>query len=137
MEIGENFSAGHNVIIDPNDSFGIIIGNNVGIASGTFIRAANHGYSDPDMPFKEQGHIARKLVSCDGCEASIIIEDDVWIGANSTILSGAHIKKGSIVSAGSVTSFKLPEYSIAVGNPARVIASRRNTNFSKKNYRFK
>lgn len=136
IEIGNYLTSGRNVTINPNDSFGIIIGNNVGIAEGSYLRSGNHAYSDPDKPFIEQGHIAKKVLTQDGREASIIIEDDVWISAQCTILSGAKIGKGSIIAAGSVVAGKLPEYCIALGNPARPIASRKNTSFSKKYYKF-
>lgn len=135
IEIGDDFSAGRNVTIDPNDSFGILIGNGVGIAENTFVRAANHDYSQIDVPFKMQGHITRKIQDANGRDASIIIEDDVWIGANCVILSGAHIHRGAIIAAGSVVASPLPEYSISVGNPARVFANRKLVSFSKKYHR--
>ena len=135
LKVGSNFSSGRNVTINSSDSFGIIIGDNVGIAEGSVIRAANHGYTDLDKPFKEQGHIAKKIQYNDAQFASIVIGDDVWIGAGSIILSGANIGKGSIVSAGSIVSGSLPEYSIAVGNPARVVAGRKSL-FSSKYHKF-
>lgn len=46
------------------------------------MRAANHDYSDPEKPFIRQGHLGKKVTTCDGEEASIIIGDDVWIGVN-------------------------------------------------------
>lgn len=51
----------------------------------------------------------------------IIIEDDVWIGMNSTILKGARIGRGAIVAAGSVVVGDVPAWTIAAGNPAKVI----------------
>jgi acetyltransferase-like isoleucine patch superfamily enzyme len=54
----------------------------------------------------------------------IYIEDDVWIGARSIILSGVRIGEGSIVAAGSVVTKSVPPYSIVGGVPARVIKSR-------------
>ena len=63
--------------------------------------------------------------------ASIIIEDNVHIGARCIILSGAKIGEGSIVAAGAVVSSEIPENSIVAGNPARVIASREKLSFSK------
>jgi acetyltransferase-like isoleucine patch superfamily enzyme len=59
----------------------------------------------------------------DKMSAPIIIEDNVWIGKNVIILKGVTIGKGSIIGAGSVVTRNIPEESIAVGNPARVIKS--------------
>lgn len=51
----------------------------------------------------------------------VVIEDDVWIADRVTVLKGVHIGQGSVVGAGSVVTRDIPAYSIAVGNPARVI----------------
>lgn len=51
----------------------------------------------------------------------IIVEEDVWIGVNVTLLSGAHIGRGAIIGAGSVVTKEIPPYAVAAGNPARVI----------------
>lgn len=56
----------------------------------------------------------------------ILIEDDVWIGSNCVILSGAKIGRGSVVSAGSVVNKTFPRYSIIGGNPAKLIGKRFN-----------
>jgi len=124
LKVGENLSFGHNVCIENHNSFGCYIGSNVGMARGTYIRTANHNFSDPDKNWMAQGHNAQKILANDGDFFSVIINDDVWIGANCNILSGANIGKGSIISAGSVVSGEIPEFSIAVGNPARVIGKR-------------
>ncbi|MBN2064241.1 MAG: acyltransferase [Sedimentisphaerales bacterium] len=58
-----------------------------------------------------------------GKSKPINIEDDVWIGANSIILPGVTIGKGSVIGAGSVVTRKIPSMCIAAGNPARVIKS--------------
>jgi maltose O-acetyltransferase len=51
----------------------------------------------------------------------VIIEDDVWIADRVTVLKGIRIGQGSVVGAGSVVTNDIPPYSVAVGNPARVI----------------
>jgi len=124
LRIGENVTFRHYMCIENHDSFGCFIGSNVGIGRGTYIRTANHNFSDPDKNWMAQGHNAKKVLTDDGDFFSVIINDDVWIGANCNILSGANIGKGSIISAGSVVSGEIPEFSIAVGNPARVIGKR-------------
>lgn len=55
-------------------------------------------------------------------KGKIVLEDDVWIGANAIILSGVHIGQGAIVGAGSVVARDIPPYAIYVGN--RVIKKR-------------
>jgi acetyltransferase-like isoleucine patch superfamily enzyme len=55
------------------------------------------------------------------CAGPIIIEDDVFIGARSIILKGVKIGKGAVIGAGAVVANDIAPYSVAVGNPARVI----------------
>jgi len=59
-----------------------------------------------------------------GSFVPIVIEDDVWIGANATILKGVRISRGSIVGSGAVVTKDVPPYSIVGGNPAKIIRSR-------------
>jgi acetyltransferase-like isoleucine patch superfamily enzyme len=54
-------------------------------------------------------------------EKEVLIEDDTWIGFNATILKGVTIGKGSIIGAHSLVTHDIPEFSIAVGNPAKII----------------
>jgi acetyltransferase-like isoleucine patch superfamily enzyme len=58
------------------------------------------------------------------CKGDIIIENDVWIGANSTIMSGIKIGNGAIVAAGSTVTKDVPPYAIVAGNPAKVVKYR-------------
>lgn len=51
----------------------------------------------------------------------IVVEEDVWIGINVTLLAGAHIGRGAIIGACSVVTKEIPPYAVAVGNPAKVI----------------
>ena len=55
---------------------------------------------------------------------NIIIEDDVWIGANSVILPGITIEQGAVIGAGSVVTKDVPSYAIVAGNPAKIIKYR-------------
>jgi galactoside O-acetyltransferase len=123
FKIGANFILGENVILDAGESNGVYIGNFVGIARNSFLRAANHKFDSIEIPWMLQGHEAKEL-EYNSRKYSIVIEDDVWIGAHCIILSGAHIGKGSVISAGSVVASVIPPYSIVAGNPARVISNR-------------
>jgi acetyltransferase-like isoleucine patch superfamily enzyme len=61
-------------------------------------------------------------------KGGILVEDDVWIGANSVILDGAILRRGCIVGANSVVSGDLQPFSINFGAPARFIRWRPNGN---------
>jgi acetyltransferase-like isoleucine patch superfamily enzyme len=105
--IGDNTLIGmSNVIIGP-----VTIGNNVIFAQNIVASGLNHDYTDPNIPISQQ----KILV------APIIIEDDCWIAANSVITSGVTIGKHSVVAGGSVVTKNIPPYSVAAGNPAKVI----------------
>jgi acetyltransferase-like isoleucine patch superfamily enzyme len=58
-------------------------------------------------------------------KGGIIIEDDVWIGANCAILDGSIIRKGAVIGANSLVYGEMPEYSVCVGSPARKIGERK------------
>jgi len=51
----------------------------------------------------------------------IVIEDEVWIGANVVIVAGVTVGKHSVIAAGSVVTKDVPPFSIVVGNPAKVL----------------
>ena len=53
-------------------------------------------------------------------DRDIVVEEDVWIGINVTLLNGAHIGRGAIIGAGCVVTGEIPPYAIAVGNPCQV-----------------
>lgn len=57
----------------------------------------------------------------DAVYGDVIVDEDVWIGINVTLLAGVHIGRGAIIGACSVVTKDIPPYTVAVGNPARVI----------------
>jgi len=96
---------------------GLKIGNGVRIAAHTVIVPSNHGFGDLSQPiFKQKS-----------THQGIVIEDDVWIGANCTILDGVRIAKGCIIGAGSVVSKSTEPFGIYAGVPARLIKKRVTT----------
>lgn len=109
LVIGDNFSATRKFTIQCCNL--IIIGKDVLIASDVFICDYNHGIENP-----ERNYLDNKLML-----GEVVISDGVWIGQGAYILPGVHIGKNSIVGAGSVVTKDIPDYCIAVGNPARVI----------------
>ncbi|HCX34309.1 MAG TPA: acetyltransferase [Rhodocyclaceae bacterium] len=89
---------------------GVRIGNHVLIAANTTLAPVNHQFRSRDKLIVEQGFMPSR--------GGIVIEDDVWIGANCVILDGAHIRRGCVIAAGSVVRGELPEYAVCAGNPA-------------------
>lgn len=59
-------------------------------------------------------------------KGAIVIEDEVWIGTNSIILSGVRVGKGAIIASGAIVTKDVPSYAIVGGNPARVLRYRFN-----------
>jgi acetyltransferase-like isoleucine patch superfamily enzyme len=105
--IGERTKIGlSNTIIGP-----VTIGNDIRLAQNITLSGLNHNYEDINIPIHKQG------VST----APIHIDDNTWIGANVVVLAGVTVGKHSIVAAGSVVTKNIPPYSVAVGNPARII----------------
>lgn len=109
--------------------YGIIhIGNNVTISREvlflthdysmhTVFAGGESGMAIPDAEvLKQQDQIDKLLIL-----REIRVEDNCFIGARATLLPGTHIGKNSIVGAGAVVKGKIPEGSIVVGNPAKVI----------------
>lgn len=112
IEIGEGTSIGlYSCISGPGQ---IKIGKRCLIASHVGIYANNHIFADPTRYICEQG-ITRK---------GIVIEDDCWLGSGVKVLDGVTIGQGSVIGAGAVVTKDIPPYSVAVGIPARAIASR-------------
>ena len=64
------------------------------------------------------------MVYQDRREKDIVIGNDVWIGANSILVSGVKINNGAIVAAGSVVTKEVPENAIVAGIPAKVVKYR-------------
>ncbi len=91
---------------------GIRIGDHVRIAANCTFAPANHAYKARDLLIRDQGF----LVSRGG----IVLEDDVWIGANTVLLDGAHIERGCVIGASSLVRGRVPRYAIAYGNPLRI-----------------
>ena len=90
------------------DTSPIHLGKNVYIAPGVCLSCAGHAI------------LPEQRAEAIGTSAPIIIEDDVWIGANVTIIGGVTIEKGSVIGAGSVVTRDIPSGVIAYGNPCKV-----------------
>ncbi len=114
----------------------MIIGKNVSIATGCFLSSASGGvkigdYSmiSPNVSIIGNNYKYDKLdvPMCQQEQTSkgVTIGRDVWIGAGVSILDGANIGDGVIITPNSVVSTTIPEHSIVQGNPGKVIFKRR------------
>ncbi|MEN8154176.1 MAG: acyltransferase [Acidobacteriota bacterium] len=79
------------------------------------IAGGNHSFDRKDIPIWHQPSVSK---------GGIIIEDDVWIGASSTILDGVKIGKGAIVGAATLVHKKVKSYTVSLGVPAQVVKKR-------------
>ncbi|MEJ2600885.1 MAG: acyltransferase [Anaerolineales bacterium] len=109
IKIGRNSLVGEYSVI--RGQGGVTIGDRVYTSPFTQIIAVNHVFDDPERPFVDQGITAQ----------GIVIEDDVWLGANAVITDGVHIGKGAVVAAGAVVTKDVPAHTVVAGVPARPI----------------
>ncbi|HWK76529.1 acyltransferase [Microbacterium sp.] len=98
----------------------VTIGNHVLFGPRVTIRGGNHRF---DILGRYIDEITDDLKRPSD-DLGVVIEDDVWVGGNATILHGVTIGRGSVVGANAVVVKSVPPYSIVGGNPARVIRAR-------------
>lgn len=115
--IWAKLKTGNNIHINPNTCIygDVTIGSNVMIAPNVMIASGNHGMELSGIPMIHQPSSIKKPV---------IIEDDVWIGANCVLTDGVRIKKGTIVGAGTVVTSDTDENSIIVGISGKKLRNR-------------
>lgn len=118
---------GNNVAVSPAchlaaDNGLIEIGDYTLIGPGTVVRASNHCFDDLQKPIMLQGHKP----------GQIIIENDVWIGANCVITPDVHIGQGAIIGAGAVVTHDVVPFAIVAGVPAREIGKRQQNHQDKR-----
>ncbi len=136
-EIGDNFQTGQGVSIREDNKigngvsigtnsvleFGNRIGDNSRIHSNCFLEMVTIGsnvFVGPNVVFTDDPH-PMDCPKYKECKKGAVVEDFARIGANSTILPGIRIGRNSLVGAGAVVTKDVPENSVVVGNPARVI----------------
>ena len=112
LEIADNVYIMQYVFINAGGK--VSIGKHTIIGPHVKIWSVNHKFDRIDMPIWDQGWNV----------APVDIENDVWIGTGAIILPGVTIGKGSIIGAGAVISKSVPNCSIVVGNPGKIIGSR-------------
>ncbi len=114
ITIGENTQIGPYTIMLSGDN-GIKVGKNVMVGPHCVFASGNHEYRNLEVPMRFAGSFSN---------GPIIIEEDVWIGANCTITDNVHIGKGAIIGANSVVNKDVQPYDIVAGVPAKKIKSR-------------
>ncbi len=104
---------GHFTFISVNGKF--IMRKNSGAAQGLTVITDNH--------VRRVGHyfIDGPITNDNSTYKDIIVDDDVWIGANVTLCDGCHIHRGAVIGAGSTVRTNVPPYAIVFGNPAKII----------------
>ena len=107
VDIGEDTLIGvGSVVIGP-----VSIGRDVLLAQHVVVSALNHDFRDPSLPVRLQG------VSTE----PIHIADGAWVGASAVILPGVRVGRNAVVAAGAIVTDDVPDFSVVVGNPARVV----------------
>lgn len=109
VRIGDRTVIGRNSsIVGHHD---IVIGDDIWTGPNVYITDQNHGYEDVLEPIGKQFEAPRRVV----------IGNGAWLGTNVVVLPGVTIGEHVAVGAGAVVTRDLPAFSVAVGNPARVI----------------
>lgn len=112
ISIGDNCYIGFGFTALASSKAKVVIGNNVLFASNVIVTNENHGM-DPEnsVPYMNQELSAKDVNIGDGC----------WIGEKVCVLPGVSIGTKCVIGAGSVVTKSIPDYSIAAGNPAKVL----------------
>lgn len=114
VRIGRNSYINSGVVIYTGN--GVAIGDDVLVAANCTFAPVNHEYRSRDRKI-----VAQRFGPGKG---GIVVEDDVWIGANCVILDGAVLHQGCVIGAHSLVQGEIEPYSINVGNPLRRIGYR-------------
>lgn len=112
LTIEENTLLAYRVIIVAGIG-NVKIGKDCMIAANSYIINNDHSIYG-ELKVRNPSHLVK----------DICIEDNVWIGANCSILKGVTIGEGSVIGAGSIVTKNIPPYAIAFGNPCKVIKFR-------------
>jgi len=103
---------------------GIVIGDDVYLGTLVQVLAVNHIFSDTSRPVSQQGITAQGIEVADGA----------WIGSGAILLDGVRVGRNAVVGAGALVNHDVPDYCVAVGNPARVVRDLREAPLDRGRY---
>jgi acetyltransferase-like isoleucine patch superfamily enzyme len=112
MRIGDKAVLGSRVTVEAY--LDVDVGPECLVGEGAYICDYDHEYRDPRVPIRTQGIV----------KSRVRIGRDCWVGQGATVLRGSTVGPGSVVGARAVVKGDLPPYSVAAGNPARVVRRR-------------
>lgn len=113
FQVGDNFGCGDSCFF--GCAGGIKLGNDVMMGQNIRFHAQNHLFSDTSVPMSQQGTT----------EKGITVGDDCWFGSGCVVLDGVSIGKGCVIGANAVITKDIPDFSVVVGNPGRIIKNRK------------
>lgn len=121
VRMGNQVYVGKDVHIEANCRIGhyCLIANNVAI-----VGRHDHDFSAVGFPVRFAPWIGSKRFPSPYADEEAVIEEDVWLGYGTIVLTGVTVGRGTVVAAGSVVTKDIPPYSIAAGVPAKVISKR-------------
>lgn len=121
LSIGDCVYIGKQVHIEANCRIGnyCLIANRVAI-----VGRHDHDFSAVGFPVRFSPWVGSQRFPSEHADEEAVIEDDVWLGYGTVVLTGVTVGRGSVVAAGSVVTRDIPPYSIAAGVPAKVIGQR-------------
>ena len=112
IELGDGANIGFNCEVFSASR--VIIGRSVLMAAYGYVIGGDHDFSDP----------VKAVLAQSRTSAGVVIGDGVWMGAGAKILDGVEIGALAVIGAGAVVRESVPKSAIAVGMPARVVATR-------------
>lgn len=116
IRIGDNVHINRSNLINAVPNGDVLIGSDILFAPNVLLNASTHNYTSTEIPVIRQGTRG----------ADIVLEDDIWFGANVVVLPGVRIHAHSILAAGAVVTKDVPPYVVVGGVPARIIKRRKD-----------
>ena len=115
----KNLSIGKGTVINPECRLdargGLDIGKNVSISREVFILTLTHDCNSNSFDLQK---------------GPVMLGDDSWLGIRSIIMPGVKVGRGAVIGAGAIVTRDIPDYAIAVGAPAKVVAYRKVQEYS-------